>query len=72
MFAFHTIRMTHTCLQAAIQALVSKGDIPVQLSQALSAIVRRSSLRQAAAGLLSAGLGRSLQYVGSKVAKAWR
>jgi translocator assembly and maintenance protein 41 len=53
-------------------AAVGKSKYKKLIKSGLHAIVANSSRRQAVAGLLYAGPIRSLQYVGRKLAKAWR
>jgi hypothetical protein len=57
--------------QPAEEAVRSGRHRPL-LAAALATIVRRSSARQAAAGLLAAGPVKAMQYVGAKLGKAWR
>ncbi|KXZ42290.1 hypothetical protein GPECTOR_167g171 [Gonium pectorale] len=55
-----------------VAAAVRTGHAQRLAANSLAAIVRRSSMYQAAAGLLAAGGGKAVQYVGAKVAKALR
>ncbi|GIL45879.1 hypothetical protein Vafri_3005 [Volvox africanus] len=55
-----------------VEAAMRSGTPQRLTADSLAAIVRRSSIYQAAAGLLAAGGGKAVQYVGSKMAKAVR
>ncbi|GLI63963.1 hypothetical protein VaNZ11_007130 [Volvox africanus] len=55
-----------------VAAAMRSGAVQRLTADSLAAIVRRSSIYQAAAGLLAAGGGKAVQYVGSKMAKAVR
>ncbi|GIL94530.1 hypothetical protein Vretimale_762, partial [Volvox reticuliferus] len=55
-----------------VEAAMRSGSPQRLTADSLAAIVRRSSIYQAAAGLLAAGGGKAVQYVGAKVAKAVR
>ncbi|GBF89470.1 phosphatidate, mitochondrial [Raphidocelis subcapitata] len=52
-------------------AAVKGGRHEQLLHSGLRSIVRASSARQAAVGVLSAGLFKSARYLGAKLAKAW-
>lgn len=58
--------------QEVAEAAVASGRHAPLLTASLAAIVRRSSMRQAAAGLLAAGPARAAAYVAAKLRKAWR
>jgi hypothetical protein len=53
-------------------AAVRSGRHEKLLHSGLASIIRSSSARQAAVGVLSAGLVKSARYVGAKLSKAWR
>lgn len=62
-----------SAMTSALVDVVSQAPQPqALLRRALAATVRASSGRQALAGLLTAGLGTAVRYVGRKVTKAWR
>jgi hypothetical protein len=53
-------------------AAVTSGRAEALLHRGLRSIIRASSARQAAVGVLSAGAVKSVRYLGAKLAKAWR
>lgn len=53
-------------------AAAESGHYERLVLSGLQRIVNRSSARQAMVGLLSAGLGKSVQYMARKFSKAWR
>ena len=53
-------------------ATVRSGRAGALLHAGLASIIRASSARQAAVGLLSAGAVKSARYLAAKLAKAWR
>ena len=62
-----------SAMTSALVDVVAQAPQPqALLRRALAATVRASSGRQALAGLLTAGLGTAVRYVGRKVTKAWR
>eukprot|EP00983_Pelagomonas_calceolata_P054811 1143860-Pelagomonas_calceolata.AAC.2 len=62
----------HDTLDDITTAAVRSGRIQQLVDQALGETVRASSASQALSGLLAAGGGKAVQYLGSKVAKAVR
>lgn len=52
-------------------AAVKSGRQAALLHAGLRAIIRASSARQAAVGVLSAGVVKSARYIGAKLGKAW-
>ncbi|KAI8469792.1 MAG: mitochondrial matrix Mmp37 [Monoraphidium minutum] len=54
------------------RAAVKSGRHEALIHAGLRGIIRASSARQAAVGVLSAGLAKSARYLGAKLAKAWR
>ncbi|GLC41188.1 hypothetical protein PLESTB_001528800 [Pleodorina starrii] len=61
-----------TTQREVVEAAMRSGSAQRLAADSLAAIVRRSSIYQAASGLLAAGGGKAVQYVGAKVAKALR
>lgn len=57
---------------AIAQAVAQLPQRQLLLRKALASIVASSSRRQALAGVLSAGVWKSMQYTALKVAKAWK
>ncbi|GFR42538.1 hypothetical protein Agub_g3444, partial [Astrephomene gubernaculifera] len=59
--------------QGEVVAAALRGGSATRLAaDSLAALVRRASIYQAAAGLLAAGGGKAVQYVGAKLGKALR
>ena len=52
--------------------MTETGQHKELLKTTLNSIVRRSSVRQAAYGVLSVGPIKSGQYLAAKLAKAWK
>jgi hypothetical protein len=52
-------------------ALATSRNYPAAIMTGLTAIVGRSSKQQAVVGVLSAGLGKSVQYGSAKLGKMW-